>query len=58
MFISEFLGDANFSLVLFTMFGYLTVNYINRIDRFTISDRQAESVWGSLTITFLSRGFF
>ena len=38
MFFSEFLGDGNFYLVLFTIPVYSTINYINKIDCFTNSD--------------------
>ena len=34
MFISEFLGDANFCLASFTILIYLMINYINKIDCF------------------------
>ena len=39
MFISEFLGDANLCLALFTILVYSMFNYINKIDHFTNSDR-------------------
>ena len=38
MFISDFSGDANFSFTSFTVLVFLTVNYIYRMDHFTISD--------------------
>ena len=38
MFISEFLDDANVSLVFLTMLVCLRVNYITKIDSFTIWD--------------------
>ena len=38
MFISEFLGDANFGLALFTIHIYSTVNYNDKIDLFIVSD--------------------
>ena len=38
MFISEFSGDAKFSLASFTMLVYLMVNNINKTDHFTNSD--------------------
>ena len=39
MLISEFLGDANFGLVSFTLHVCLMINYNDKIDPFTISDR-------------------
>ena len=38
MFIFEFLSDTNFGLALFTLHIDSTINYDNKIDRFTISD--------------------
>ena len=38
MFNSEFSGDANFSLLLFTMIIYSMVKYINKIDHFANND--------------------
>ena len=39
IFISEFLDDAKFCFELFTMLVCLMLNYFNKIDHFTNSDR-------------------
>ena len=39
MFISESPSDANFGLVSITLHVYSTINYHDKIDRFTISDK-------------------
>ena len=39
MFISEFLSDANFGLAWFTLHVYSMINYNDKIDHFTNSDR-------------------
>ena len=39
MLISEFSGDANFGLASFTMLIFLIINYITKIDHFTIWDK-------------------
>ena len=39
MLISKFLSDANFGLVSFTFHIYFTINYNDKIDCFTINDR-------------------
>ena len=44
MFISEFLGSANFGLASFTVLIYLTINYIDKKDCFRNSDGD-KSTW-------------
>ena len=39
MFIFEFLGDANFGIVSFTMLVYSTINYLTKRDHFKMWDR-------------------
>ena len=39
MFISEFLSDVNFGLAMFTSLFYLMINYNDKMERFTISER-------------------
>ena len=54
MFISELSVDTKFSLALFTMLIYLTVNYINKKDCFTNSDRDRLTTFSDyLTIHLL-----
>ena len=37
MFISEFVSDANFGLTSFKLLVYSTINYNDKIDRFTMA---------------------
>ena len=38
MFISEFSGDINFDQASFTILAYSTINYITKMEHFTIRD--------------------